>query len=245
MARAYGYYINLDERGSFYADVRGIDGKTILEVRAEGRDPDLVEDGFMSDRHDASGLEEHLRDLQLIGENDRILPSVEFERAPFIDRSGDMISEDVLADRIAEMGAKDAGAGPQTLVSWLYRDGSNYKRTGHALLDGAATPDLVRRLALVTDYSEFEPAFIPAEAGFGPHVSAEDWDEEIDHPFCVITQVRDFDPATDKEPVGAVVYGAGSFEDFVRRVEEALMDQGWRPEGWEPECAGTDEDCAP
>lgn len=245
MAKAYGYYVNLDERGSFYADVRGIDGKTILEVRAEGRDPDLVEDGFMSDRHDASGLEEHLRDLQVIGENDRILPSVEFERAPFIDRFGNMISEDALDERIAEMGTKDAGAGPQTLVSWIYRDGFNYKRTGHALLDGAVTPDIERRLALAIDYSEFEPAFIPAEVGFGSHVSADDWDEEIDHPFCVITQVRDFDTATGKEPVGAVVYGAGSFEDFVRRVEEAPMDQSWRPEGWEPECAGTDENCAP
>ncbi|PZO71698.1 MAG: hypothetical protein DI629_21355 [Mesorhizobium amorphae] len=221
MARAYGYYINLDERGSFHADVRGIDGKTILEVRAEGEDPELVEDGFMSDRHDVSGLEAHMREVGLIGENDRVLPFCEFENAPFIDRSGDMISEDDLD----------------------YRDGFNYKRTGHALLDGAVTPDLERRLALAIDHSEFEPAFIPAEVGFGPHVSPDDWDEEIDHPFCVITQVRDFDPAADnKEPAGAVVYGAGSFEDFVRRVEEAPMDQGWRPEGWTPENPGSEED---
>ncbi|WP_240533969.1 hypothetical protein [Aeromonas veronii] len=30
----YGYYINLDERGDFYADVRDADGSTVFEIRA-------------------------------------------------------------------------------------------------------------------------------------------------------------------------------------------------------------------
>lgn len=55
----YGYYVNLDERGSFNADVRNFDGQTIIEVMSDD-DGDgevwLVESGYMSDTKDIAGL---------------------------------------------------------------------------------------------------------------------------------------------------------------------------------------------
>ena len=66
----YRYYVNLNERGSFYADVRDEAGETVFEVRAgnelpEG-EPSLVEDGFMRDLLDTFGLTEYLRELNVI-----------------------------------------------------------------------------------------------------------------------------------------------------------------------------------
>lgn len=60
----YGYSINSDERGSFYADVRDVDGKSIFEIRS-GSDLDenessIFEDGYMSDKHDLDGLASYL-----------------------------------------------------------------------------------------------------------------------------------------------------------------------------------------
>lgn len=63
----YLYYINLDERGSFSADVRGPGGKTVLEIKggnelAEG-ETSLVEDGYMRDFKDLNGLSDYMRSI--------------------------------------------------------------------------------------------------------------------------------------------------------------------------------------
>lgn len=58
----YGYYINLDERGEFYADVRDPTGKTVFEIHGF----EIFEDGFMSSKEDLSGLQEYLGDLGVI-----------------------------------------------------------------------------------------------------------------------------------------------------------------------------------
>ncbi len=63
---AYRYWINLDERGEFCADVRNPQGDTVFEIHGF----DIFEDGFMKNKHDVNGLEEYLRDLGIItGEN--------------------------------------------------------------------------------------------------------------------------------------------------------------------------------
>jgi hypothetical protein len=59
------YFINLDERGEFYADVRR-DDKTIFEIKGF----EIFEDGFMKNKLDLAGLTEYLNDLGLIKEND-------------------------------------------------------------------------------------------------------------------------------------------------------------------------------
>lgn len=53
------YFINLDERGEFYADVRDPDGNTVYEIHGF----DIFEDGFMKHKHDLGNLEEHLHML--------------------------------------------------------------------------------------------------------------------------------------------------------------------------------------
>jgi hypothetical protein len=79
--RKFGYFVNLDERGEFYADVRDETGNTVFEVRLGGDDEDtsdLVQDGFMKHRRDISGLQSHLIDIGLIGSQDEILTMTDF-----------------------------------------------------------------------------------------------------------------------------------------------------------------------
>ena len=60
----YTYHINLNERGSFFADVRNSSGKTVFEIKAgdelgEG-ESSIFEDGFMKNIHDMDGLKQYL-----------------------------------------------------------------------------------------------------------------------------------------------------------------------------------------
>jgi hypothetical protein len=56
----YDYYINLNERCEFYADVRehGTDN-TVYEIHGF----DIFEDGYMRDIKDMAGLAEHMQEL--------------------------------------------------------------------------------------------------------------------------------------------------------------------------------------
>lgn len=66
------YFINLDERGVFYADVRR-NGETIFEIKINheyGQYDNIFEDGFMKNKFDLAGLTEYLNYLGLIKEND-------------------------------------------------------------------------------------------------------------------------------------------------------------------------------
>lgn len=75
-----GYFVNLDERGDFFADVRDSSGVTVFEVRAEDDSTiGLIEDGFMRHKTDLDGLRAHLVDLGLIDPGADLLPSDRFE----------------------------------------------------------------------------------------------------------------------------------------------------------------------
>lgn len=80
----FGYYIDLDERGDFVADVRNTEGKTVFEIRAGnslGEDESSIfEDGFMRDKNDVSGLTDYLRSMEVISADARVLSMSEFER---------------------------------------------------------------------------------------------------------------------------------------------------------------------
>lgn len=79
-AALLGYFVNLDERGEFYANVRDVDGETVYEVRSdEGGSISLIEDGFMSHKEDLSGLEEYLQDMGVISSAAELLPAARFE----------------------------------------------------------------------------------------------------------------------------------------------------------------------
>ena len=67
----YEYFINLDERGEFFADVRDDSENTIFEI--QGLDIYcLLEDGFMSNSRDIDGLTEYLVFLEVITPSDSI-----------------------------------------------------------------------------------------------------------------------------------------------------------------------------
>jgi hypothetical protein len=63
------YYINLDERGEFFADVRDENETTIFEIHGF----DLVEDGFVDNLHNPSDIETHLIYLGVINSEDEVL----------------------------------------------------------------------------------------------------------------------------------------------------------------------------
>ena len=66
--KTYEYYINLDERGEFSADVMDPNGKTVVEF-GEG----IFEDGFMRNKNDISGLEDYLKSMKIIKSSDRLV----------------------------------------------------------------------------------------------------------------------------------------------------------------------------
>ena len=79
----YGYYINLDERGMFYADVRDSSAATVFEIRLGDNlldeDSDF-EDYGMRNKEDISGLEKFLKECQIIKTTGALLNFFEFER---------------------------------------------------------------------------------------------------------------------------------------------------------------------
>ena len=64
----YEYYVNLDERGEFFADVRSADGDTVFEIHGF----DVFEDGFMSHKRDTEGLLDYLIFLGIAAKGDRL-----------------------------------------------------------------------------------------------------------------------------------------------------------------------------
>lgn len=84
VSNLYGYYINTDERGDFYADVRNADGQTVFEIRAGdslGEDESSIfEDGFMRNKDDLPGLTDYLRSLGVIPQDAEVLSSSDFEQ---------------------------------------------------------------------------------------------------------------------------------------------------------------------
>lgn len=80
----YQYYINLNERGSFYADVRNQNGNTVFEIKAGNElGPDessIFEDGFMKNIHDMDGLKAYLVSLGVMKPNQTLKDMQPHER---------------------------------------------------------------------------------------------------------------------------------------------------------------------
>lgn len=66
----FKYYVNLDERGDFNADVRAPDGTTVFEIRDADHLWDLIDAGFMSGKRDLEGLTDYLAGIGTIGSGD-------------------------------------------------------------------------------------------------------------------------------------------------------------------------------
>lgn len=74
----YEYHINIDERGSFLADVRkgNANGKTVFEIRAGNElgeyESSIFEDGYMKHKDDMVGLKSYLVSLKILKAKDEI-----------------------------------------------------------------------------------------------------------------------------------------------------------------------------
>ena len=68
-SQTYEYFINMDERGEFRADVRDDMGNTILDI-----DESMFEDGFMKHKKDLQGLKDYMANIGLIVQSDQIVP---------------------------------------------------------------------------------------------------------------------------------------------------------------------------
>ena len=75
--QTYSYFINLDERGSFYADVRDSSGKTVFEIKAGNElgedETSIFEDGFMEHEDDLEGLRKYLVHLGIMKEGQKLV----------------------------------------------------------------------------------------------------------------------------------------------------------------------------
>ena len=73
----FEYFINLDERGSFLADVRDEAGKVVFNIRAGAELPEdeasIFEDGYMNHPEDLCNLADYLRDLGIMSQNDDLV----------------------------------------------------------------------------------------------------------------------------------------------------------------------------
>lgn len=73
----FTYHINLNERGSFYADVRDPDGKTVYEIKAGDELPedetDIFENGFMDNTKDLVGLRDYLVELGILTDDSELV----------------------------------------------------------------------------------------------------------------------------------------------------------------------------
>jgi EAL domain-containing protein (putative c-di-GMP-specific phosphodiesterase class I) len=62
------YYVNLDERGEFNADVRNLLERSVFEITTIGIH-ELIEDGFLKHKDDLIGLLTHLKSLEIVPKN--------------------------------------------------------------------------------------------------------------------------------------------------------------------------------
>lgn len=70
----FKYYINLDERGSFYADVRDSSEKTVFTIKAgEEGETSIFTDGYMKHKYDLVGLKAYLVELGVMKPNQKLV----------------------------------------------------------------------------------------------------------------------------------------------------------------------------
>lgn len=71
----YLYYINLNERGGFYADVRDSNENTVFEIKGH----DIFTDGFMDHPEDLDGLYNYLCHMYILIKNKDVLEKGELK----------------------------------------------------------------------------------------------------------------------------------------------------------------------
>ena len=132
----FGYFVNLDERGVFDADVRNMDDQTVLcvdncEIDEDGIESNgeigLVQDGHMKHGHDLEGLTEYAVQMGVIPAGSTILPADEFETFQA------QLQEEMAAwmqafDRLCDFD-------PKTVLSEIYEDNDDFPEVLTRLID--------------------------------------------------------------------------------------------------------------
>ena len=69
----YEYFINLDERGEFNADVRDDQGKTVFEIVSYEHMRELMQDGYIANAYDLNSIYDYLlNDIHIIKSDDEL-----------------------------------------------------------------------------------------------------------------------------------------------------------------------------
>jgi len=69
----YEYYVNLDERGEFNADVRNENGDTMFQIHDADELESMVDFGFMKHGKDLNGLVEYLQMICMMHKEDKLV----------------------------------------------------------------------------------------------------------------------------------------------------------------------------
>lgn len=70
----FHYFIDLDERGEFYADIRDNEGNTVYEIKTnEEGTIDLIDNGFIKNTKDLLGLEKYLKKMNIIPHDSKLV----------------------------------------------------------------------------------------------------------------------------------------------------------------------------
>ena len=84
-----------------------------------------------------------------------------------------------------------------TRIEYAYRDGANYKASGHIIVSGEPGEDLVQRLTDACMDEDEHAFFVPESVGMA-RLPTWEWDDEVDHPFHTLEDVVPTDePPTD------------------------------------------------
>ena len=80
----FTYHIDLNERGSFVADVRNTSGKTVFTIKAGDElgadETSIFEDGFMKNIHDMDGLKEYMVEMGIMKPEQKLIDMQPGER---------------------------------------------------------------------------------------------------------------------------------------------------------------------
>jgi len=69
----YDYFVNLDERGEFNADVRNKNGDTMFQIHDADELESMVDFGFMKHGKDLDGLQEYLQMIVVMHKEDKLV----------------------------------------------------------------------------------------------------------------------------------------------------------------------------
>lgn len=145
--------------------------------------------------------------------------------------------DEVVQSYLASLKALGADADVNTSLTYMYRDGDNYKTSRTIEFQGALTsPGALNAFALAFDASDCDWSFIPGQMGladlqdsFGNTESR--WDPERDHPWHVVTSIT----AVDAQIDSGDEMDDRSIDVFAKALCKHVLTQGWDG-NFKPEC---------